>query len=81
MEEGFVAGMKQKSYYVHTRTDLLGLIPKDAKRILDVGCGEGILGRQIKESADGIEVIGVEKDEGSYKTAVKKTGQRHSGRY
>lgn len=56
--------MKEKSrnYYTHARTDILRLIPKSARKILDVGCGEGVLGKQIKELDDGIEVTGIEKD-------------------
>ena len=38
---------------------MLPFIPTDAKRILDVGCGEGKFGLQLKEML-GAEVWGVE---------------------
>lgn len=56
---------KKKNYYAFERTDLLSLVPGDAKRILDVGCGAGVLGKSIKERNPGAEVVGVEIDKAS----------------
>ena len=48
-----------KRYYSDTRKDLFNLIPRDSKRVLDVGCGTGELGYLLKQR--GIEyVAGVE---------------------
>ena len=41
--------MYNKSYYTSPRSDMLKYLPKDAKRILEVGCGEGTFLSQIKE--------------------------------
>lgn len=61
--------MKEKSYFVHDRTDIFKLVPKDIKTVLDVGCGEGILGKRFKDL--GITVTGIEKDQRSSKEAEK----------
>ncbi|MBI4682659.1 MAG: methyltransferase domain-containing protein, partial [Nitrospirae bacterium] len=46
-------------YFRQERRDVEAVIPKDAMRILDVGCGEGILGRRLLDSGVS-EVVGVE---------------------
>lgn len=47
------------SYYSHVRPEILQLVPISATRILDVGCGAGVLGTSIK-SRRAAEVHGVE---------------------
>ncbi|HDG98458.1 MAG TPA: class I SAM-dependent methyltransferase [Desulfobacterales bacterium] len=46
-------------YYGSIRTDLLGLIPGTARRILDVGCARGATGRFLKKKQD-CHLTGVE---------------------
>ena len=49
-------------YFCSPRTELAAHVPKDAKRILDVGCGMGAFGRSLKKR--GAEtVIGIEIEE------------------
>jgi 2-polyprenyl-3-methyl-5-hydroxy-6-metoxy-1,4-benzoquinol methylase len=43
------------------RSDFLSLVPRDAKKILDLGCGDGGTSVRLKEK--GMEVVGVERDE------------------
>jgi 2-polyprenyl-3-methyl-5-hydroxy-6-metoxy-1,4-benzoquinol methylase len=50
-------------YYESERRDLLALVPHDATRVLDVGCGEGNAGKALKKERTGIFVAGIEKEE------------------
>lgn len=50
---------KDSRYYNSLDDNLLGIIPRGAKRVLDVGCGTGVLGAALKERG-AEEVIGVE---------------------
>jgi 2-polyprenyl-3-methyl-5-hydroxy-6-metoxy-1,4-benzoquinol methylase len=49
-------------YHTHVREDLIRLIPHHVHSILDVGCGEGALGRRIKQVLPGVKIFGVEID-------------------
>ncbi|MBW1782639.1 MAG: methyltransferase domain-containing protein [Deltaproteobacteria bacterium] len=53
--------MKEDGYYSLVREELLPLIPETAMKILDVGCGEGMLGEYLLQRG-AQTVIGVEKD-------------------
>lgn len=48
--------------YVGPRRDILRLVPETARRVLDVGCSVGTLGRALRER--GAEVTGIEMDPG-----------------
>ncbi len=48
-------------YYEHARSDVLRLILPDARMVLDVGCGTGALGAELKRRGP-VEVVGVEVD-------------------
>jgi len=52
--------LKDWGYYTHLRPEILALIPDTALRILDVGCGAGILGRELKRLRPDREVAGIE---------------------
>ncbi len=47
--------------YIGKRKDVLNIIPDGAKKVLDVGCGIGTLGKQIKIK-NKAEVVGIEID-------------------
>jgi predicted TPR repeat methyltransferase len=47
-------------YYRHVRPEIFSAVPAEAKRILDVGCGAGLLGKALKEQNQEREVTGIE---------------------
>jgi len=53
--------MKEDNYYENSRDDIVALIPLDAKRVMDVGCGFGAMGARLKRDRK-VEVIGVESE-------------------
>jgi 2-polyprenyl-3-methyl-5-hydroxy-6-metoxy-1,4-benzoquinol methylase len=50
---------KPEGYYSHERPEVLEFIPPNARRILDVGCGTGGFGEQVKRKF-GATVWGIE---------------------
>jgi len=50
---------KPDNYYKNVRYDLLPLVPEDAKCILEVGCAEGMTGKELKKRP-GLFVAGIE---------------------
>lgn len=63
--------VKPFHYYVEERRDLINLIPKDSKNILDVGCGQGFLGKALKKAKKHITIWGIEIDPENSKIAAK----------
>lgn len=74
---------KQKEYYLADRSDMVGLIPEGCRRVFDIGCAGGLLGKALKERSN-VEVIGIEIDPYAAKEAGKYldkvfTGDAESG--
>ena len=63
--------MDKNGYYGSEREDIIALIPDDAKRILDIGCGFGLMGKRIKEKRRSAEVIGLEAEPDAADVAKK----------
>jgi 2-polyprenyl-3-methyl-5-hydroxy-6-metoxy-1,4-benzoquinol methylase/Tfp pilus assembly protein PilF len=59
-----------EGYYQHPRRELLQAIPTSARRILDVGCGAGALGKLLLEERGAEEVCGIEFMEEAYQRAL-----------
>ncbi|MEW6720414.1 MAG: glycosyltransferase, partial [Thermodesulfobacteriota bacterium] len=57
-----------RSYYRQARKEIEEMVPAGAARILDVGCGEGVLGRALLEKGAS-EVVGIEADPSSAEAA------------
>lgn len=51
---------KGKEYYSYIRYDVLKMIPRGVKIILDVGCGEGHTSAEAKRTLEASVVVGVE---------------------
>jgi methionine biosynthesis protein MetW len=53
---------RRETGYETSRPDVRALVPRSARRVLDIGCASGALGGALKESQP-VEVIGIEVDE------------------
>ena len=67
------------AYYSHARADLAALVPQDALLILDVGCGSGGLGSQLKAVRSSVRIVGVEPDPEAAAKAEFTYDQVHIG--
>jgi len=75
LEEILRSKLKMRDFnpsYIGLRDDILSLIPDNISRVLDLGCSTGVLGEQIKQRNNNVEVIGLEIDEQMAKTAREK---------
>ncbi|ABQ26769.1 class I SAM-dependent methyltransferase [Geotalea uraniireducens] len=69
---------KPETYFTHDRQEMLDFIPADAQRVLDVGCGEGTFGCQVKQSRNA-EVWGAELDNAAAHIAGQRLDKVLSG--
>ncbi len=53
---------KPEGYYNQPRRDIMQYVPRCARRVLDVGCGAGALGKALKDECEIQEVVGIEID-------------------
>lgn len=72
-------GAIQCPSYTVLRTEILGWVPPEADRILDVGCSTGTLGEALKQARGGREVIGIELDAAAARQANKRLDRVFEG--
>jgi SAM-dependent methyltransferase len=51
-----------KAPYYTFRPEIAKLVPADARTVIDVGCGDGALGRGLKRARPALQVRGIETD-------------------
>lgn len=64
LEEILTCELKSADFnpsYAGSRDDVADLIPRESKKILDLGCGVGILGETVKQEIDA-EIVGIESN-------------------
>lgn len=66
----YIPSNNKSEYYSNARLDLFPFIPKDAKRILDIGCASGHTGLKIKERQN-CKIQGIEINEKAAQEAAK----------
>ena len=59
-------------YYAQARPEMLRYIPKDTRRLLDIGCSEGRFGAGVKAALPGCETWGVEPVAGPAEEAARR---------
>lgn len=69
---GRPANGKPANYYQHARPEVANLVPKTARKILDVGCATGQLGAALKRRGPDVEVVGIELDPQAASRAAQK---------
>lgn len=62
---------KNSDYYGGTRIEMLEYFPEGGHRVLDVGCGEGLFGKALKDRF-GAEVWGIDINEESVEMAKER---------
>lgn len=65
-------------YFKSSKSNLLWMIPKSAKRVLEIGCAEGNLGGHLKELY-GAEVWGIELNQKAAKKAQERLYKVYCG--
>jgi len=63
--------VKDDSYFQHTREEMLEFIPKIARNILEVGCGDGSFGAYVKKNIP-CKYYGIEPDTRFSKQAAER---------
>lgn len=66
--------------YSGARPDIVRLLPSDARRVLDVGCGAGMTATLIRERCPKVHVVGLEPSEELATHAAKQVDEIILGR-
>lgn len=60
-----------QQYYQNEREEMLRFVPKEAQQILEIGCGEGVFGAQLKKRQKA-QVWGIEREPNAAKKAQQQ---------
>jgi 2-polyprenyl-3-methyl-5-hydroxy-6-metoxy-1,4-benzoquinol methylase len=71
-------GGKSSEYFEHPRADLVAMLPSRLRRVLDVGCGAGNVGRTLR-AAGAAELVGIEMDRDAARRAREVFDVVHEG--
>ena len=71
--------MIDSGYYGNDRPEIFHLVEPDMLTILDVGCGNGVLGKHLKQSNTSRKVFGIEYNEDAAKVAKSNIDQVRVG--
>lgn len=71
--------VKPEDYYTLSRPEMMKYVPKDAKVILEVGCGQGKFAYALKQQRENAEVWGIELAEDEAAEAAQKLDTVFSG--
>lgn len=63
---------KTSTYYYNPRVEMLSFIPKESKRLLDIGCSTGGFGANLKKVNSAIEIWGIEPYSAAAQEASKQ---------
>lgn len=69
---------KEHDYFANQRHEMLDFLPLNAKKILDVGCGEGNFAQLLKRKTQG-EIWGIELDHHASSLAKEKIDHVYCG--
>ncbi|MBM4116188.1 methyltransferase domain-containing protein [bacterium] len=61
---------REAGYYGYARPDVLALIPPGCRRLLDLGCGRGELGRRLQGRDGALRITGIEWEPAAARVAA-----------
>jgi methionine biosynthesis protein MetW len=70
---------REAGYYGYSRPDVLALIPPGSRRVLDLGCGRGELGRLLRARAGALSITGIEWEPAAARAAAAHYDQVLAG--
>jgi methylase of polypeptide subunit release factors len=66
-------------YYQQSRPEMLGFIPKETRRLLDIGCSNGYFGESVKSLIPDCETWGVEANPNAASEAATRNDRVYTG--
>jgi 2-polyprenyl-3-methyl-5-hydroxy-6-metoxy-1,4-benzoquinol methylase len=71
--------INEEGYYAGERIEMVELVPKNTRLLLDIGCGKGDFGKCVKETLGEVTVYGIEPVQEISKIASKKIDHVYHG--